>query len=61
MKYTYTIQYIDVAKSDYNIEKAVLQYIIAKSTNPDITPEEAGVYDTTYKKPIGGLFMSDDG
>ena len=61
MKYTYTIQYIDALKSEYNIEKAVLQYITAKSMNPDITPEEAGVYDTTYKKPIGGLFMSDDG
>lgn len=61
MKYTYTIQYIDAQKSEYNIENAVLQYITAKSMNPDITPEEAGVYDTTYKKPIGGLFMSDDG
>ena len=61
MKYTYTIQYIDAQKSEYNIEKAVLQYITAKSMNPDITPEEAGVYDTTYKKPIGSLFMSDDG
>lgn len=61
MKYTYTIQYIDAQKSEYNIENAVLQYITAKSMNPDITPEEAGVYDMTYKKPIGGLFMSDDG
>lgn len=61
MKYTYTIQYIDAQKSEYNIENAVLQYITAKSMNPDITPEEAGIYDMTYKKPIGGLFMSDDG
>ena len=60
MKYTYTIQYIDAQKSEYNIENAVLQYITAKSINPNITPEEAGVYDMTYKKPIGGLFMSDD-
>ena len=60
MKYTYTIQYIDAQKSEYNIENAVLQYLTAKSMNPDITPEEAGVYDMTYKKPIGGLFMSDD-
>ena len=61
MKYTYTIQYIDAQKSEYNIENAVLQYITAKSMNHDITPEEAGVYDMTYKKPIGGLFMSADG